>query len=436
MKTSRKQCLWFAVVASGIGLMLVSPSADVHGQTWQLGKPIVSYWAGPGYDMTTGPLTDAAAKQMVDVGVNLVWADSAKELDIAKRHGLRALYVDRSLIDPAVLDNPALRPKLDKLIDGIRGNSALYGYHVIDEPSMALFGGLARLVAYLRQRDPAHLAYIDLFPNAASPTACLAASSYDEYLTRFISTVKPSLLSYDHYQFTAKNDSGEYLPNLEAVGQKAKSAGIPFMNIVQAASWTPTMRIPNGNEMRFLAYTTLAYGAQGISYYVWCYPGHQGGIVRADGTPAAVYDVLKATNREFVKVAEQCQSLKWIGAYLKGYRPGALPPGTTVLPNNSPFDIRAVSNTDTYKDGDKLKGVLFGLFGAKGVSPADATLVLVTNLDYAAGRTYTVTGPGNLSVFDAATGKWTATGRTDAALSLAPGGGALVRLGTTAVGSF
>ena len=148
-------------------------------------------------------------------------------------------------------------------------------------------------------------------------------------------------------------------------------------------------------------------------------PDHQGGIVRADGTPAAIYDVLKATNREFVKVAEQCQSLKWIGAYLKGYRPGALPPGTAVLPNNSPFDIRAVSNTDTYKDGDKLKGVLFGLFGAKGVSPADATLVLLTNLDYAAGRTYTVTGPGNLSVFDAATGKWTATGRTDAAFSLA-----------------
>jgi hypothetical protein len=184
--------------------------------------------------------------------------------------------------------------------------------------------------------------------------------------------------------------------------------------------------------MRFLAYTTLAYGAQGLSYYVWCYPGHQGGIVRADGTPSAIYGVLKATNREFVKVAEQYQPLKWIGAYLKGYRPGALPPGATVLPNNSPFDIRAVSNTETYKDGDKLKGVLFGLFGAKGVSPADATLVLLTNLDYAAGRTYTVTGPGNLSVFDAATGKWTATGRTDAALSLAPGGGALVRLGTTA----
>ena len=397
--------------------------------TWSIGDPVVTYWAGPGYDEKTGPLTDEAAKQMVDLGMNLVWAGSAKELDVAKRHGLRALYVDRSLLDPAVLDNPALRPKLDALVDGIRNNSALYGYHLIDEPSAALFGGLARLVAYLLERDPAHLAYIDLFPNYASPTVHLATSSHDEYLTRFMSTVKPSLLSYDHYQFMETCDTGKYLENLEAVGQKAKAAGIPFMNIVQAASWDGGgVRIPTADQERFLAYTTLAYGAQGISYYVWCYPGHQGGIVREDGTPTAIYDVLKATNREFVNVAKQYQSLKWIGAYLKGYRPGALPLGTTLLPNNSTFDIRDVPNTETYNEGDKLKGVLFGLFGAKDTSPADATLVLVTNLDYAVGKTYTVTCPGDLSVFDAVTGKWASTGRKDATLKLPPGGGVLMGL--------
>jgi hypothetical protein len=393
--------------------------------TWSIGKPIVSYWAGPGYDGTTGPLTDAAAERMVDVGINLAWAGSAKELDVAKRHGLRALYVDRSLLEPAVLDNPALRPKLDALVDGIRNHPALYGYHLIDEPQSALFGGLARLAAYLRQRDPAHMAFIDLFPNYAE----VDVSSYDEYLTRYISTVKPSLLSYDHYQFMTKSDTGKYLENLEVVGQKAKAAGIPFMSIVQAANWERGwVRLPTADQERFLAYTMLAYGSQGISYYVWCYPRHQGGIVRTDGTPTAIYDVLKTTNREFVKIAGQYQSLRWIGAYLKGYRSGALPLGTKLLPNNSPFDIRDVSNTETYKMDEKLKGVLFGLFGAKDTSPADATLVLVTNLDYVAGKTYTVTGPGNLSVFDAATGKWTSTGRNNAALNLLPGGGALVGL--------
>ena len=36
-------------------------------------------------------------------------------------------------------------------------------------------------------------------------------------------------------------------------------------------------------KMRYLVYTTLAYGAQGISYYVYCHPGHTGGIALSDG---------------------------------------------------------------------------------------------------------------------------------------------------------
>ena len=41
-------------------------------------------------------------------------------------------------------------------------------YHIVDEPGAAAFAGLGRLVAYLRQRDPGHLAYINLFPTYAN----------------------------------------------------------------------------------------------------------------------------------------------------------------------------------------------------------------------------------------------------------------------------
>ena len=215
--------------------------------------------------------------------------------------------------------------------------------------------------------------------------------------------------------------------------QKAITAGIPFMNIVQAASWDRGgVRIPTPDQERFLVYTTLAYGAEGISYYVWCWPGHQGGIVTPDGKPTAIYDTLKTINREFVAIAKQYQPLKSLGAYLKGYRAGGLPPGTATLPENSPFDVSGLPNEATYQDGKPLIGVLLGLFGAKDVSPADATLALVVNLDYAVGKKYTVTGLGNLSVFNAATGAWTATNQREAVLDLPPGGGVLVGL-TSAV---
>ena len=62
-----------------------------------------------------------------------------------------------------------------------------------------------------------------------------------------------------------------------AVRQAAMDAHIPWLNIVQASSWTPAMRVPNADELRYLVYTTLAYGAQGISYYVYTAAGHDGG---------------------------------------------------------------------------------------------------------------------------------------------------------------
>ena len=87
-----------------------------------------------------------------------------------------------------------------------------------------LFAGLARIVDYLRQRDPAHMAYIDLFPNYASDEA-YGTKGYDAYLDTFVRTVKPSFFSYDHYQFRTKSDSSGYLQNLAEVRQRAKAAG-------------------------------------------------------------------------------------------------------------------------------------------------------------------------------------------------------------------
>jgi hypothetical protein len=70
------------------------------------------------------------------------------------------------------------------------------------------------------------------------------------------------------------------------------------------------MRIPNANELRYLVFTTLAYGAQAISYYVYAHPGHEGSIANLDGTPGPLYHALKTYNREFVAIAKELQPLR------------------------------------------------------------------------------------------------------------------------------
>lgn len=405
------------ILASVAALAMAVPlsAADSSG-AWQIGEPIVTYWAGP-------PMTDAVAEQMRDGGFNVVWC-TEEQLDVAQRHGLRG-QLTSGLLSPAVLDDPARRAELDALVDRVRSHPALYCYYITDEPSAAAFPALGRLVDYLRQRDPSHLAYINLFPTYANNeqlgTSGDTVTAYREHLRQYMEIVRPGLVSYDHYQFASDGDLDGYFLNLAMIREVALAADVPFLNIVQACSWTPVRRVPQPDEMRYLVYTTLAYGAQGISYYVYCAAGHTGGIALADGTPTPIYHALKSLNREFVAIAGQLQPLRSLGVYHAGMTPaGAVP-----LAGSLAFRFEPAIPHEPYAPPEPVRGFLLGTFGS-GDAPSHA---MVVNLDYRKEAAVGLVGPGALESFDAATGQWSAAGGDRVELRLPPGGGRLVRVG-------
>ena len=377
---------------------------------WQVGTPIVTYWAGPTLD-------DRAAKQMTEGGFNLVWS-GAGQLDIAQDHGLRAMLTD-ALLSPASLDNPGQRQKLDALIERVSKHPALYAYYIIDEPNAAQFPALGRFVAYLRQRDPAHFAYINLFPTYATNeqlgTRGDVVTAYREYLKQYVDIVKPALISYDHYQFRLTGDSNQYFLNLAMIRRAALDAGLPFLNIVQACTWAPdVMRVPNASELRYLVYTTAAYGAQGISYYVYACPEHHGSIVGLDGTPGPLYHALESYNREFAAIAKELQPLHSLAVYhtaMKG-------PGCEPLPPNIDFRL------DHAQFSPSPRGFLLGFFGAN----EKTSHVVFVNLDYTAEVNTTLVAPGMLETFGGTNGQWVPAKKRQIKLTFPPGTGKLVRI--------
>ncbi len=390
-----------------------SPAATATA--WKVGAPIVTYWAGPA-------MTDQVARQMAEGGFNLVWC-TEQELDVAERHGLRAQLRD-GLLSPASLDDPARREKLDALIARVSKHPALYCYFITDEPSAGAFPALGRLVAYLRERDPARLAYINLFPTYANNrqlgTSGDPVTAYREHLRQYVEIVRPALVSYDHYQFATGGDLDGYFLNLAMIRQAAREAAAPFLNIVQACSWTPSRRVPRGEEMRYLVYTTLAYGAQGISYYVYCHPGHSGGIALSDGTPTPIYDALKTLNREFVAIASELAPLESLAIY----HTGAAPPGTELLPADAPFRFDPPVPPTAYNPPERVRGFLLGYFGVE----RKPSHVLAVNLDYKTEAVLAIVGPDRLEAFDAASGGWSPLGGARAELRFPPGGGKLIRI--------
>jgi hypothetical protein len=394
-------------------LVWCSAADDSAPPVWKIGTPIVAYWAGP-------PMTDTTAQQMVEGGWNLVWCTNDQELDTAHRHNLRALLTD-GLLTPAVLDDPARREKLDALIARVSKHPAMYAYYLIDEPNASQFPALGRLVAYLREHDPAHLAYINLFPTYATNDQLGnkgdVTTAYKEHLRLFVEQVKPALISYDHYQFALNHDNDQYFLNLALVRRAAQEANVPFLNIVQACTWAPqVMRIPNANELRYLVFTTLAYGAQGISYYVYANAGHEGSIAKLDGTPGPLYEALKTYNREFVAIAKELQPLRSLAVYHTAMRENGCEP----LPADARFHL------DESMSPSSPRGFLLGSFGAKD----NPSHVVVVNLDYTKAVSTTLIGPGELEIFDPATTRWTPARKSEVELNLPPGGGSLVRVTT------
>jgi hypothetical protein len=392
---------------------------------WKLGTPIVTYYIGP-------KITDAAAKQMADGGFNVVCCDTVAEMDVAQRHGLRAQFPSHWSQLPQSLDDPAQHAKLDAMIDQVRNHPAMYYYALRDEPSAAEFPNLGRMATYLRQRDSKHDVYVNLFPNWCGDDQLRTNTKgdymalYHEYLRQFTETVRPPLLSWDHYPFAVVGDNcSRYFQNLAAIRETALKIDVPLMNIVQACSWEKGVRVPNDNEMRFSVYTTLVYGGQGISYYVYCCPGHTGGIALADGTPTPIYHALKTLNREFVAVATQLQPLRSLAVY----NAGMTFPGTTPLPNDAPFRLDSAVASIPFVDLKPMQGVSLGLFAPPTKADAKSlpTHALVVNLDIRAEKATTLVGPGDLQVFDATTAQWSTVGANRIALHLPPGGGKLVR---------
>ncbi len=442
-------CLLCLFAPGCAGFLTKASQQQPEVSVWEIGTPIVGYYHGPGGGIDTrfGPLTPGMARKLVDGGFTLAWGSTVEDLDVAHAHGLRLDLIAQDLREPANLDDPIARARIDSVIDSVKDHPALYSYRIVDEPSAVRFPELARIVDYIRERDPAHVSHINLFPTYASAAALGTAgdteTAYREHLRQFVQVVKPDLISYDHYSLYTDDEAGAnlhasntYFMNLALVREAALNGGIPFINVVEAVSVGERHRAPNSDESRYLAYTTLAYGGQGIMQFTyWAYSDFYGGIsafedvewnaeraaadVAAPLTPLG--EALRQIHPEFVAVAQQLQPLTSLAVYHSGQAPvGAWT--VDALPADAEFSV------DPSFDPQQEKGVLWGYFGSTG----ETTHVLVVNLDHSQAITTTVVGPGALEEFDTEERQWRpASDGSRVELNLVAGGGKLLRLQET-----
>lgn len=423
-------------------LSLLVVCCEVAQAKWQQKEFIVTMWCPPPATEENMAVLSRDHYTLTGVGTqgDRLESDSniVEELDIAGKHNMKAL-VFSSLLRPDSIDDSEKRAKLDALIESVKNHPALAGYHITDEPSALTFPDWARIVNYIKQRDPNHLTYINLFPTYANqqqlgvnltekPTGPLGypdnfagvgaddktVEFYNEHLNQYIAQIKPEIISYDHYHFLKNDvDGTQYFLNLALIRNAALKTGVPFLNIVQACTIEPAWRLVNANEMRWLAFTTMAYGGRGISWFLYWGPVGYGGMYQ-DGKRMPLADFGAEINKDIAAFGPELLKLESTNVY----QTAPLPIGGVAFPDNSPVKVE--------------KGeFIVGLFKEKDAENA----FMVVNRDYKNKATAEMTldfGKGKLWIFSRTKSKWgklqAIEPGTKISISLNPGDGQLYKV--------
>lgn len=257
-------------------------------------------------------------KDIRDCGFNLAGFAHAEDLDAISKAGLQCL-VYSSVGDAEVqLDQAEIDRRVEALVKQVGTHKAVFGYSLRDEPSGSVFPGLAKWVAAYRKAAPNALAYINLLPNYAPVDWYGGVPTYDDHVELYIKTVHPQFLCYDFYPLIDDGTVRDgYYRNLESMRKASVKHDLPFWNtVLSCAHFNYAEPTPAG--FRFQAYTTLAYGGRGLSYFT--YFGRDRGNYRLTpidsfGHKTATWDMLRDVNLQIQRLAPVYITLKSINVF-------------------------------------------------------------------------------------------------------------------------
>ena len=272
---------------------------------------------------------------IADCGFTVVgFCDNIAQLNRAKAAGLKAFVVDANLaLQPWEQPDPAkIEAAIDQSVATFGSDNATLGFYLWDEPKASQFKGLSLAVSRLRETAPRLTEFVCMLPNYAK-----LDTSYREFLTQYVETVSPAVLSYNFYGTMEGGKLRDgYWNNLNDVQFVSAKAGIPF--------WTTVLSCPHFNfrelsdaDIRFQVFSAIVYGAKGIGYYLYQTPtigNYRLGPIDIDGTKTETWHKVKRVNRVLNAWGPTLLQLRLKGVYhLDKAEPPSGKPSNLILAN-------------------------------------------------------------------------------------------------------
>jgi hypothetical protein len=319
-----------------------------------------------------GWLNDASPEALAEMkacGFNLAGFVAPEHVEAVAAAGLKAFVSDGRLLAQARnedITEAEARALAEEVSAPWVGNPAVFGYYIVDEPSARFAPNLGILAHAVKAAHPGAIPYVNLLPTYASAVSQLEAETYEAYLEAFAQALPPDYLSYDHYALMTDGSLRDgYFQNLESMRKVTLAHGIPFWNIVLSnAHFCYAEPTPAG--FRFQAYTSLAYGARGISYFTYFTP-HIGNYRLAPidpfGNKTPTWYMLREVNLELHQLAPIYNGLESINVF----HMGAMPEGCQ--DESTAQVVSKVTWSSDYETRTEQTGVVVGEFKDQSDTP-------------------------------------------------------------------
>ena len=335
---------------------------------------IIMAYSGPPPEETTPEryqeIADAGIEYLVAGNQNFSVEQNLKIMDLAMDVGIKIIPWDiRTLPFTANQSITIDTAALIGMVNDYKDHPALAAYLIMDEPKADLFPELKVITELLQTADPSHASTINVNPSYGP-----VGDDFRAYIQNYVETVKPKLLSYDHYSLRIDTTTHEmWFSDLAIVREAARAADIPYMVFVLSEAITNGFRVPDRAEILWQANTALAYGTNGVGWFAYWNPlpdhgwsiayeddkprliePHYNAIIDLEGNRTKLYDYVKEENQYLIKAGKGL--LGWDNSDAARFEKGELVQGSS--PVITPEGVDANLIIGTFRKDERLRIVL------------------------------------------------------------------------------
>ena len=278
--------------------------------------------------------TEAHIKDVADCGIDFVVCmdNDRPALDLFHKYGVGAIVSgivpgwwggDGSNAGKLADTNPM--EKYEAANVSFVDHPAIWGIDVGDEPSALDFPYYGKVIDYVNRAFSNQFAYLNLYPNYASVSGNnaqetvnqLGTATYAEHIRRYCECVPSDYLCYDFYLYSI--NVAKHYENLRVVADACRNTGRSMWIVLQVNSHRPDEWMSE-NNLRFQAYTSMAFGAENIIWACYTAGWWHNQVLDDQGNQTEQYGKLKRVNAQIRTIADEYMKYRRVSTHFVGYQ--------------------------------------------------------------------------------------------------------------------